>query len=201
VSSVTSGSEPPEHAPLTGRRIRLRTIFPADYEYLYALATNEEIGWRWRYRGASPGLEQFAAQLHDGVLVQFVVEHVETRQRVGHVLAFEADHRNGTCHIAMVIDPALAKMGWTLEAGTLFVNYLFTGWNFRKLYGATTEFAYRDFSSMAGEWFREEGRLHDHEWHAGRYWDMVMLALYREDFEKYGPALVEKVTRRRPETS
>jgi RimJ/RimL family protein N-acetyltransferase len=182
------------HAPLSGRRIRLRSIFPADYEYLYALATHEDTGWRWRYRGMTPSFEQFVGQLHENVLVQFLVEHRETQQRIGHVLAFDADLRNGWCHIAMIIDPMLKKMGWALEAGTLFVNYLFTGWNLRKLYGLTPEFSFNDIASGTGNWFREEGRLRDHEWHNGRYWDTVMLALWRSDWEGYGPTLLAKVT-------
>jgi RimJ/RimL family protein N-acetyltransferase len=170
--------------PLTGRRVRLRSIFPSDYDYLYALATSEDMGYRWRFRGMSPSPEAFPQGLWHQVLAQFIIERVENGQRLGLVVAFDANERNGWCHIAMLLDPNVAGTGWVLEAGALFVNYLFTLWNFRKLYAEVLEFNYRSFSSGGGgRFFHEEGRLKDHEFYAGRYWDLLLIALYRDDWE------------------
>jgi RimJ/RimL family protein N-acetyltransferase len=176
--------DPVHNAPLVGRHVRLRPILPSDYEYLYELETNEQITWRWRFRGTTPSPEQFAQMLWEGVLVQFIVEHRETRQRIGRVLAYEANDRHGWCHFAIVMDPSLNRMGWTLEALALFLNYLFKTWNFRKLYAETPEYVYDDFASGAGSSFHVEGRLGRHEWFQGRYWDLLLLAMYREDFEQ-----------------
>lgn len=178
---------------LTGRHVRLRTVFPSDYEYLYALATDEELGWRWRYRGASPSPELFQQQLWNGVLAQFVVEHVETKQRVGFVQAFDASERNGHVHFAVMTDPAVKRSGWIIESMLLFLDYLFTVWNFRKLYAEVLEFNYEQFASGAGSVFKVEGRFTEHEWHAGRYWDLLILALYREDFVRDWHPRVEQL--------
>ena len=181
--------------PLEGRRTRLRTLVPADYDYLYALATNEQISHRWQYRGATPSPEAFAQALWRNCLAQFIVEHKETRQRIGHVTAYDASERHGWCRIAVAIDPALSHQGWALESFALFFNYLFTTWNFRKLYGEMLEPAYADMASGANRWFRVEGRLHEHEWYDGRYWDLILLALHRDDWDREGRPLVEKLTR------
>lgn len=186
-------------APMTGRRVRLRPVFAEDYDYLYALVTAEEVAHRWRFRGVTPSPESFPQLLWHQVLAQFVIERNANRQRLGLVSAFDADTRNGFCHIAMLLAPDLRGTGWALEAGALFVNYLFTTWNFRKLYGEVLEFNYDDFASGAGRWFRVEGRLGVHEYHDGRYWDLLLLALYREDWDQLGPRLVERIASTAPD--
>lgn len=183
----------PSGPPLVGRRVRLRAIVPADYEFLYALATSEH-AYRWRYRGVTPSPEGFAQLLWHQTLAQFIVERRENGQRLGQVSAFDANERNGFCHIAMMLDPNLTGTGWALEAGALFINYLFSLWNFRKLYGEVLESNFGDFASGAGSWFRVEGRLTQHEFYAGRYWDLLLLALHREDWEPAGVELVRRLT-------
>ena len=135
---------------LTGRHVRLRAVFPSDYEYLYALANDDELAWRWRYRGASVSPELFQQHLWHNVISQFVVETVESSQRIGHVQAFDASERNGFCHFAVLLDPAVSRSGWSLEALLLFLDYLFAVWNFRKLYAEVLEFNYEQFASGAG---------------------------------------------------
>jgi RimJ/RimL family protein N-acetyltransferase len=173
-----------EGPPLAGRHVRLRPITPADYDYLYELETNELLTWRWRHRATTPRPEHFVDMLWQSILAQFVIEHRETKQRLGRVLAYEANDRNGWCHFAIVADPSLNRSGWILEAMALFLNYLFRNWNFRKLYAESPEFAFDDIASGAGSAFRIEGRLKDHEWFDGRYWDLLLLAMYREDFDQ-----------------
>jgi RimJ/RimL family protein N-acetyltransferase len=169
---------------LTGRHVRLRPIMPGDYEYLYLLTTHEKLGWRWRYRGSTPSPELFQQQLWQGVAAQFVVEHLGDQKPIGFVQAFDPNDRNGHCHFAIVLDPALERTGWALEALLLFLDYLFTIFNFRKLYAEVPEFNYASFASGNERDFKIEGRLREHDWHAGRYWDLFFLAVYREDWER-----------------
>jgi RimJ/RimL family protein N-acetyltransferase len=177
---------------LTGRHVRLRPVFPGDYEYLYALATHELTGWRWRYRGTSPSPELFQQQLWQNCVAQFIVEHIADGQRVGHVQAFDANDRNGYCHFGVLLDPALERSAWGIEALLLFLDYLFTVFNYRKLYAEIPEFNYDQFASGAGSIFKVEGHLKAHDWHAGRYWDSYLIALYREDFERdWHPRVVQ----------
>jgi RimJ/RimL family protein N-acetyltransferase len=189
-------AEPRATPPLSTRRVRLRPLVPTDYDYLYALTTDEEVNARWRFRGTSPNPEQFAKLLWQNALVQFVVEHRESGKRIGYLSAFDANERNGWCHISVVIDPGLSHTGWALESFALFFNYLFETFNMRKLYGEVLEPAYADLASGAGNWFRVEGRLVDHEYFGGRFCDLVLLALHRSDWEQRGKPLVEKLVSR-----
>ncbi len=85
--------------------------------------------------------------------------------------------------------------GWAIEAPLLFLNYLFSMWDFRKLYAAVVEFNFDQFSHFAGDRFHVEARLAANEWHDGRWWDLLILAMYRRDWERIGPPLVERITR------
>jgi RimJ/RimL family protein N-acetyltransferase len=188
----------PEEVPappvLSSRRVRLRPVTPNDYAYLYTLLTDDEIAYRWRYRGATPSPDALAQSLWQGTLAHFVIERRATNQMIGYASAFDANERNGWCHLGLVLDPGLHGSGWSLEAGALFVDYLFRVFAMRKLYGEVLEPAYADFASGAGRVFRVEGRFGRHEFYAGRYWDLIILAVYRDDWEAIGgPELVARM--------
>jgi RimJ/RimL family protein N-acetyltransferase len=180
--------------PLSGRRVRLRPVTPADHEYLYALATHPDMTFRWRYRGAAVSYDSFLRDLWGNTLVHFVVERVDGGQRIGYVQAFDAAERHGWCHFAVMLDPMLERSGWAIECLALFFNYMFTTWAFRKLYAVVLETNYDELESGSGKWFTLEGRLNEHEYYDGRYWDLIFLAVRRADWEASGPGLIAKLT-------
>ncbi len=178
-------------APRTAtRRVALRVVTPADYPFLFTIATEPAASWRWRYRGATPSPEQFAAELWQGVLCQFMVIRREGGQSVGLVTAYQADLANGTGYVALLGDRAFDASGLMPEAALLFVSYLLHTWDFRQLYAEVPGYTMDAFASGMGTYFREEGRLVDHSFHAGRYWDLHVLAIHREQWSKTaGPLL------------
>jgi RimJ/RimL family protein N-acetyltransferase len=185
-TNVTPSPVPASHEPtpprLTGRRVHLRPIVEADYGFLFALETDEEMGYRWRHRGETPSPEVFVRDLWMNALVQFVVCGNHDDEPIGHVFAYNANLRNGTAFCAMALAPGIKRKGWALEAGALFIDYVFKLWDLRKLYGETLSFNYEQFAGGAGRVFKEEGRLGDHEYFDGQYWDLIMLALYRDEW-------------------
>lgn len=169
---------------LVGRRVRLRPVTPDDYDWLYDVALSPEIGFRWRNRGATPSPEAFVEGLWRGVLAQFMVERIQSDETIGNVFAYSADHMSGVASVAIMVLPKYTKQGWALEAAGLFVDYLFRVWNFRKLYADSPDYTAGAFSGGVGRFFREEGCLRDHEYYDGRYWDLHIFALYRDEWEK-----------------
>ncbi len=49
------------------------------------------------------------------------------------------------------------------------------------------EFNIAQIKSGLGRFFHEEGRLKAHHYYDGRYYDQLLLALYREDFDQMSP--------------
>ncbi|MEA2646681.1 MAG: hypothetical protein QOE92_1764 [Chloroflexota bacterium] len=164
--------------------MRLRPVVESDHDYLYRLAMQPEVGFRWRTQGSSPNPVSFVETLWRDVLVQFISESVATGEPVGLVTCFAANMREGWAHVALVADPRWAHTGVVMSPMTLLLNYVFTLWNFRKLYMESAHYNYMNISSGEGRLFHEEGKLKDHMFHNGRYWDLHVLAIYRKDWDK-----------------
>lgn len=173
---------PPSNPPMEGTWIRLRPVTEEDYGYLFDLATDHELAYRWRYRGVVPSPEAFVQSIWHGVFSQFIVTLREDGSAIGHVLGQEADAKNGHAAIAIICDPAFAGTGMGIEALLLLSNYLFATWPFRKLYMEVSEFNLEQFKSAVDEFLHVEGQLKEHQYFDGRYWDTLYLALYREEF-------------------
>ena len=177
---------------LEGKYARLRPLAQNDYAYLYELSLSAENNARWRYRGSTPSPERFVGDLWSGVQAQFIVETPEPRKRAGLVVAYNADLANGTVYLGTLIDNEHHRKAWPMEGILLFVDYLFQNWTFRKIYAETTEFSAARFSSGAGKLFTEEGRLKQHQYFQGRYWDYLTYALTREQWEQNGRKVLGK---------
>ena len=164
--------------------MRLRSVLPSDYEYLYRLVTRPEVGYRWRTQGSTPNPAAFPETLWRDVLVQFLAEDRATGAPVGLVTCFAANDREGFAHVGTVADPGYVHSGIVLAPFALLLNYVFTVWNFRKLYMESAHYNFVNIRSGEGTFFREEGRLRDHHFYRDRYWDLHILAIYREDWER-----------------
>ena len=155
---------------------------PRDYPALYRMACDPARCFRWRFRGATPSPKEFEIALWEGVLAQFVIESTGDGRLLGLVVAYGANLRNGHAHIAIALDPGCWSQGWPLEGLALFVDYVFRQWNVRKLYAEVAGFNFERIASGFDRYCCEEGRLVEHEWHDGRYWDLHFLAVWRDQW-------------------
>jgi RimJ/RimL family protein N-acetyltransferase len=166
-------------------RIRLRVLDPEDYPSLFRLATDEQVSYLWKYRGATPSYEDFVRTLFPGVICQFIVSPLEGRDILGLVVAYNADLRNGYCYGALVMAPKYMNTGLGGEAFALFCNYVFQIWSIRKMYLETLEYQSERFEgAVKAGLIREEGRLREHAFFGDRFWDQLILAVWREDVEQ-----------------
>jgi RimJ/RimL family protein N-acetyltransferase len=169
----------------------LRPVEASDYGPLFRLATHSELQRTWRFRGSTPSPEAFLQSLWESVLAQFVIVRRSNSNVIGLVTVYRADFRIGHAYLALVLHPEVRGRGvWAYESMLLFLNYVFVNWNFRKLYGETGEHSFESFRSGEGIEFHVEGRLSGHEWFAGNYLDVVITAIYRDEWmERARPKL------------
>jgi acyl carrier protein/RimJ/RimL family protein N-acetyltransferase len=163
-------------------RLRLRPIRTDDHSFLYALATSPDLGWRLRSRGLPLSGDDFVAGLYNGVLAQFVVDDLQAGQRVGLVQATEAQLIDGHARVSAVVTPERIGTGWIVEALGLFADYLFATFPLRKLLAEVPAFAWPALASGDGGAFAVEGRLQDHRYAAGQWWDVYLVALRRDEW-------------------
>lgn len=114
-----------------------------------------------------------------GALVQFLVVDRSASEPLGLVVAYNANLHEGYVYGGVTFVPKLVGRGIALDAVWIFIRYVFATWNFRKMYFEVPEFNTQLFESGEGKVFSEEGRLRDHAYYRGRFWDVVTYALYR----------------------
>jgi acyl carrier protein len=174
-------------APMQSGRVRLRPIAGEDYEYLFNLSWHPDVAWRWE-REPARSLEFFAQQVAVEPAHHFIVEGRETGEPIGWTSAWKLEPNSGYAYIGMIMDPAYVATGLGAEASVLFVNWIFTNFSYRKLYSEALDYTVESFQSSVGRFFHEEGVLRAHEYYQGRYWDLHILALYRDDWTRIAPA-------------
>jgi hypothetical protein len=159
--------------------VRLRALGPQDLDWLRAAETSEFLAFRWRLHGAHPSPPDFVEQLWRGTLALFVAEKAGTP--IGVLSAYQADHRNGHCRVAAARLALDGSMDSSFMVGFgLFLEYLFAGWPFRKLYLETPEYNLSQFASAVDRGiFRVEARLEEFIFLADRYWDVLFLSVDR----------------------
>lgn len=161
--------------------VRLRPVRDSDYPALYEASTRPESAFRWKYRGATPSPQQFSSQLFDGVLAQFMVEDREGTAH-GLVCCYNAHADGKFAYIAFIRTGPTNGRGEMVEGVMLFIKYLFDGWDFRKLYAEVPEYNADGMFSVESRAVRLEGRLVEHLFHDGRWWDQLIISLWRADW-------------------
>jgi RimJ/RimL family protein N-acetyltransferase/acyl carrier protein len=168
---------------LRSPHLMLRIVTPGDYPFLYHLAIGTPDSYRWRFRGSQPSFEEFVqTHLRQGIFCHFVVESDKLKRPVGYAACYAADMRSRRAYIAIQGAPELANRGLLIDAGRMLIDYLFSEFEFNKLYAECPGFVFESFRSGLGSPFVEEGRLHNHERFRDQWWDLHILALYRNDW-------------------
>lgn len=169
------------------RRVSLHPVRPHDYPFLYDLAASGDLGYRWRYYGASPTFDTFVQTFQRSSEPQFVAIRGQADDRVGWVMSYRFDLANGTAYMGVVMAPSYIGTGLGLEVAGQFVDYLFKYWNLRKVYSEAPGFTFGSVASGVNAVLKEEGVLRAHRYYDGRFWDEHIIAIYREDWERLRP--------------
>ncbi|MFN8216777.1 MAG: GNAT family protein [Gemmataceae bacterium] len=177
VERPAGGGETPR---LEGRTLRLRPIVPADYGPLRQAELGAALGPRWRFRGATPTLEEWVHKSGDRVLAQFLVVSKPEQTPLGAVHLFNPNFQDGHAQLSVARLEAETRAPKVMLGLGLLIRYAFHCWPLRKLYMEVAEFNYPQFESGAGRFFEVEGRYRQHLYLGGRYWDQLVLAITRE---------------------
>jgi len=171
---------------LRSRHVYLRPLTAQDYPHLQGAEMGTELMFRWRLRGATPSPEQWVQMVWHQVLAQFMVVGQVRNKPLGLVSVYRANFQDGYAYLSAArLEPRKPSPLMTLGV-SLFVDYVFACWDFRKLYMEVPEFNLPQFASGLGRYFELEGRLRDHFYFDGRYWDQLTLAIYREVLQREG---------------
>lgn len=180
----------PDPPPLEGRDVLLRPVEPADATSMRLVELSIELGPRWRFRGATPSPEEWTQSM-SGTLAQFVVVEKASGNVIGIVQIHGASFQDGYAELSAAKIGGLDRSPLLMFGVVMFVRYVFSCWNFRKLYMQVPEFNFSQIESGVDKFFFIEGRLRDHLFAYGRSWDQFQLAIYRDRWLEHGQALLD----------
>ncbi len=171
--------------------VSLRPLVESDLGSLYLAALEPQHAHRWRYRGATPSPEQFRESIYNGgVVAQFmVIDESDPSEPIGFVSAYSPNMVARQCCIAMerldngATSDGSSTRGLMVEGIFAFVQFLFDHLNFRKLYLEAPEYNLSLFSDGVQSLLKNEGRMPGHFYYGDRFWDQVVFALYKEDWD------------------
>jgi RimJ/RimL family protein N-acetyltransferase len=174
---------------LQGERVRLRSIAREDLPRLWEFNNDLEVELAG---GGDPPTPQSLARLQaeyeqeaakggrDGPA--FAIE--ADGKFIGQCALFNINATAQTCELGITIgDKEYWGRGYGRESIRLLVEYAFQQRNFRKVWlqvHAENERARRAYQSCG---FQEEGRLRAHVWSNGRYDDLILMGLLRQEWQ------------------
>lgn len=167
---------------------RLRMPEPGDIEALYEQKNDWEIsaglgGFSTGY--AKADLAQWVEShrvRRDEVL--WVIAHEDTDMAVGHVGLYQIDHRVGKAEFAILIGDRRAWGKGLGRAATAFVvRYGFEDLNLRRISLDVLESNVRAQRLYRSVGFQEEGRQRQAQYKNGRYLDVVLMAILRDEWK------------------
>lgn len=165
----------------------LRPLEPEDNQWLFSLYVGEETGFRWDLEGQIPTYEEFIRS--DGFLGAYILKlaivDLQRNAPIGVVLAGQVDERSNTIQIGTCLMPNFIGSGKGVMATIVLCEYLFTRLCFRKIYSYSVDFNYFNFFKRMGLHTRVEACLKEHRYFQGRYWDVRIFSVLREEWEHF----------------
>jgi hypothetical protein len=134
----------------------------------------------------TPSPEEWSRLASERQLAQFIVQRVGDDVPVGIVQLHNANFQDGHAQLSVARFGEPGHSPQLLLGLGLFLRYVFFCWDLRKLYMEVPEYNYEQFSSGEGKYFSVEGRLKDHLYLDDRFWDQLILVMYRTTWRTVG---------------
>ena len=173
---------------LDGHRVRLRPITRDDYGFLWECRSHPEIMHLWTQGSTMPSFEQYAQQLDATLaghtLTLLIIELRTAPEPIGFIYAYDYNPFDKCVFWSVAVHPAYTNIGWGVEACWLFLNYLFTYFDLRKVCSDQYAFNQRSIRILLRSGAEEEGRFRAQRYYQGAYHDVIRLAGTRAQWEK-----------------
>jgi len=171
-----------------GTRVTLRPVLREDIEQFMIWMNNPDIT-QFLLRTDPVSLKQEEEWFErvskpNGSYTLAIVEN-ESGKLIGSMGINQIDQKHGTAVTgAMIGSEDHRNKGYGTEAKMLLLEYAFHELNLRKIYSYVIEYNGRSarYSEKCG--YVEEARLPKHYYKKGKYWDQIILAVYRDNWEK-----------------
>lgn len=175
-------------ARLYGKRIMLREYRRDDFSAMRRWVNDPEVtnllSDVFLYAHSEPATTAFlegamaGGSDHKG----FVIADLQTESYIGQIDLFRLDWKNRSAELGLVIGvKELFGQGYGTEAIRLMQSFVFYRMNLRRLYLQVHDYNTRAYQCYLKCGFREEGRLREAHYYNGRYHDIILMSVLRND--------------------
>ena len=177
---------------LIGKKIILRPMRIEDLEKTHEWRNNLELikltqGIRFP-KTFEMDKEWFDKALNDksNRNIYFSIDEIDTNDFVGIIQLNNIDYVSGTANWGFIIGNMKNRgKGFSIEAPNLLFDYAFKTLNIRKITGYRISFnKHAFFMHLSIGGFIEEGILKKHVYYDGKYHDVFILSLFKENYYK-----------------
>jgi len=134
------------------------------------MTEHDEREWYEKYR-KDPNAFMFSVVTHDGKLI-------------GNIGLFGVNWRDRVANTGTLIgEKEYQGKGYGSDAKMLLLHYAFHTLNLRKICSSALAFNEASLRYNIKCGYHEEGRRKDQYFRDGRYWDEILIAVFREDWE------------------
>lgn len=175
---------------LSWENIVLRPIEYSDYEKIFQWHSDTEnlhLWWTDRYvYSFEIFIEVFKRKVASNYLTAFIitVRNEEKITDVGLVYAYNANIIDKYSYICVYLEPTHTNQHIGVKAGFIICRYLFKYFGLRKIYAEVFEYNSPSSKILERNGFKSEAILQNHRWYDNKYWNLQIMALYRDDFDK-----------------
>lgn len=183
---------------IRGHRIILRQIQPIDLEIL----------WNWRndphflqfcsVRRKSLGIGDFDKELGLDFLrdrhEQFLIyKKSDPNNPIGTIYSYSLNRVDGYVFVTIYLNKENARKGYGAVAVAVFFQYLFETFSLFKIYIEVYEYNVQSLNPLLKGGAVEEGRFRKHRLFDGKRWDLIRLAIYRDQLNSIRRITLDKV--------
>jgi len=112
---------------------------------------------------------------------------------IGFISTYRYNDIDGHVQISVFITPKYRSKHYSLEAGILLVNYLFTYFPLRKICGTVYEYNTVCLKVLKAAGFHIEGEMIEHKYYNGKYHNVILLALFRKTFYERAQKFIVRI--------
>lgn len=173
---------------LEGKLVKLRALEPGDSERAYTWINDREVT---RYLAARYPLshadeERWLERVSTNDFSRGVSLAIETKEgeHIGNIGLEDLRPEDRKAALGILIgEKAYWSKGYGEDAIVTLLRFAFHEMNLHRVWLHTSEFNERAIACYRKCGFQEEGRLREHVFTDGRYWDALVMAILRHEFD------------------
>ncbi len=170
------------------RRIFLRPAEKSDIPLLYIWRNTESYRELFSGRRNIISMEEFEVEYKRDAErlkhVQFLVCLKTNKNPIGLIYSYNYVPTDGHVFMGIFVDEHFRKIGYGAEATILFVKFLFDMYPIHKVLAEIYSYNKPSLSGSKNLGFVVEGEFKNHRFYKGRYWNVLRMALYRENLAR-----------------